>query len=121
MEYNPLLDEFLSLSKTMKGIKLLSSGKAPGSDAILCRDQQRSRQLFHIIWRKDAIPQTFKDALIIQLFKRKGTPQVCDNHREISLSSTAWKILARVLLNRVNEHLEQSGLLPESQCGFRQD
>ena len=29
--------------------------------------------------------------------------------------------LARVLLNPLNEHLEQSGLLPESQCGFRKD
>ena len=35
--------------------------------------------------------------------------------------SIAGKILARVLLNRLNEHLEQSGLLPESQCGFRKD
>ena len=26
-----------------------------------------------------------------------------------------------VLLNRLNKHLEQSGLLPESQCGFRKD
>ena len=31
----------------------------------------------------------------------------------------AGKVLARVLLNRLNEH--QSGLLPESQCGFRKD
>ena len=29
--------------------------------------------------------------------------------------------IARVLLNRLNEHLEQSGLLLESQCGFRKD
>ena len=35
--------------------------------------------------------------------------------------SIAGKILAKVLLNRLNEHLEQSGLLPESQCGFRKD
>ena len=35
--------------------------------------------------------------------------------------SIAGKILARVLLNRLNEHLEQSGLLPENQCGFRKD
>ena len=35
--------------------------------------------------------------------------------------SIAGKILARVLLNRLNEHLEQPGLLPESQCGFRKD
>ena len=41
--------------------------------------------------------------------------------RGISLLSIAGKILATVLLNRLNEHLEQSGLLPESQCGFRKD
>ena len=74
------------------------------------------------MWRKEAIPQEFKDATIIHLFKRKGNPpQVCDNHRGISLLSIAGKILARVLLNRLNGHLEWSGLLPESQCGFRKN
>ena len=72
------------------------------------------------MWGKEAIPQEFKDA-VIHLFKRKGNPQVCDNHRGISVLSIAGKSLARVLLNRLNEHLEQSGLLPESQCGFGKD
>ena len=31
---NPLLDELPTVSETVKAIKLLSSGKAPGSDAI---------------------------------------------------------------------------------------
>ena len=35
--------------------------------------------------------------------------------------SVAGKILARVLLNRLNEHLESSGLLPESHCGIRKN
>ena len=35
--------------------------------------------------------------------------------------SIAGKILDRVLLKRLNEHLEQSGLLPKSQCGLRID
>ena len=34
VEYNPLLDEFPVISETVKAIKLLSSGKAPGSDTI---------------------------------------------------------------------------------------
>ena len=63
----------------------------------------------------------FKDALIIHLFKRNGTRQLCDNHRGISLLSIAGKVLARVLLYRLNEHFEQSGLQPESQCGFKKD
>ena len=78
-------------------------------------------ELFHIMWRKEAVPQEFKDASIIHLFKRKENPQLCDNHCGISLLSIAGKVLARVLLNRLNEHLEQSGLLTESQCGFRKD
>ena len=82
---------------------------------------QRRWQLFQIMRRKEAIPQEFKDASIIHLFKRKGNPQLCDKHRGISLLSIVGKVLARILLNRLNEHLEQSELLPESQCGFRKD
>ena len=71
--------------------------------------------------KKEAIPQEFKDASIIHLFKRKDNPQLCDNHRGISLLSIAGKVFSRVLPNRQNEYLEQSGLQPESQCGFRKD
>ena len=129
VECNPLLDELPTVSKTVKAIKLLSSGKAPGSDAIPAEIYkaggppvaEKLTELFHIMWRKEAIPQDFKDATIIHLFKRKGNPQVCDNHRGIFLLPIAGKILARVLLNRLNEHLERSGLLPESQCGFKKN
>ena len=121
---NPLLDELPTVSETVKAIKLLSSGKAPGSDAITAEIYkaggppvaEKLTELFHIMWRKEAIPQEFMDATITHLFKRKGNPQVCDNHRGISLLSIAGKILARVLLSQLNEHLERSGLLPESQC-----
>ena len=73
------------------------------------------------MWRKEAILQEFKDASIIHLlvYKQKGNPQVCDNHRGISLLCIAGKILAKNLLNRLNVHLDQKGLIPESQCGFR--
>ena len=73
------------------------------------------------MWRKEAFPQDFKDASIIHLYKRKGNPQVSDNHRGISLLSIAGQILAKILLNRLNAHLDKAGLIPESQCGFRKD
>ena len=125
VECNPLLDEFPTVSETVKAIKLLSPCKAPGSDAIPAEIYKAGcppvAELFHIMWRKEAIHQEFKDATIIHLFKRKGNPQVCGNHWGITLLSIDGKILTRVLLNRLNEHLEQSGLLPESQCGFRKN
>ncbi|VDM03126.1 unnamed protein product [Schistocephalus solidus] len=65
------------------------------------------------MWRREQVPQDFKDATIVHLYKRKGNQQLCDNHKGISLLK-----IAGILLNRLNGHLEQ-GLLPESQCGFR--
>lgn len=79
---------------------------------------EKLTELFQTMWNQEAIPREFKDASIVHLYKRKGKHLVCDNHRGISLLSTAGNILARVILNRLNQHLEQE-LLPESQCGFR--
>ena len=89
VEFNPPLDEFPTVSETVKAIKLLSAGKAPGSDAIAAEIYkagdppvaEKLAELFHIMWRKGAIPQKVKDATIIHLFKRKGNTQVCENHR----------------------------------------
>ena len=83
--------------------------------------QNKLTELFQCMWRKEAIPQDFKDASIIHLYKRKGNPQVCENHRGISLLSIAGKILAKILLNLLNAHLDKTGLIPKSQCGFRKD
>nr|VZI33671.1 unnamed protein product [Spirometra erinaceieuropaei] len=115
-----------SLQETIRGVQQLSSGKAPGSDAIPAEVYKHGgpqlmdhlTALFQEMWRQGEVPQDFKDATIVHLYKRKGNRQVCDNHRGISLLNIAGKIFARILLNRLNNYLEQ-GLLPESQCGFR--
>ena len=81
---------------------------------------RKLHQLFQLIWQHETVPQDFKDASIVHLYKRKGNRQICDNHCGIPLLSIAGKILARALLNCLIAHLEQS-LLPESQCGFRKE
>ena len=129
IECNVLLDEFPTVTETRKAIQHLSSGKAPGTNAIPAEAYkagglpmaEKLAELFQCMWRNEAIPQDFKDASIIHLYKRKGNPQVCDNHRGISLLSIAGKILANILLNRLNAHLDQAGLIPESRCWFRKD
>nr|VZI31871.1 unnamed protein product [Spirometra erinaceieuropaei] len=121
VETNVDLDLPPSLQETIRAVQQLSSGKAPGSDAIPAEDyKHRGPQLmdhltalFQEMWRQGEVPQDFKDATIVHLYKRKGNRQVCDNHRGISLLNIAGKIFARILLNRLNNHLEQ-GLLPES-------
>ena len=81
VECNSVLDELPIVSETVKAIKLWSSGKAPRSYVIPAEMYktggppvaEKLTELFHIMWRKQAIPQEFKDATIIHLFKRKET------------------------------------------------
>ena len=82
---------------------------------------EKITESIHCMWRKEAIPQEYKDAPIIHLYKRKGNLQVFENQRGISLLSIAGKILAKILLFRLNVHFDQKGPIPESQCGFRKD
>ena len=107
-------------------MKRISSGKAPDADSIpaeiyASRGPLMIRKLFELfqsMWNQELIPQVLKDASIVHLYKRKGNRQSCDNHRGISLLSIAEKILVKVLLKRLIDHLED-GLLPESQCLFK--
>ena len=79
VECNPLLDELPTVSETVKAIKLLSSGKAPGLDAIPAEIYkaggppvaEKLTELFHIMWRKEAIPQEFKDQQLSTYSKGK--------------------------------------------------
>ncbi|BHF81341.1 hypothetical protein SprV_0702447100 [Sparganum proliferum] len=126
VETNVDLDLPPSLQETIRALQQLSSGKAPGSDAIPAEIYKHGGSqlmdhliaLFREMWRQGEVPQDFKDATIVHIYKRKGNRQVCDNHRGISVLNIVGKIFVRILLNRLNNHLEQS-LLPKSQCGFR--
>ena len=126
MECNLQIDEFPAVSETVKAIQLLSSGKALGSDAIPAEiykagstpAAKKMTELFHIMWRKEAIPQEFKDASFIHLFKQKGNPQLRDNHRGISLLSISGKVLQEFYLTDWMNILNSQGFY---QCGFRKD
>ena len=124
---NHNLDALPTSDEVQRAINRMSSGKAPGSDSIPAEIYKAGgptlvnqlTSLFQSMWDKEQLPQDFKDATIVHIYKNKGNRQSCDNHRGISLLSIAGKILARVLLNRLSKHLETSALFPESQCGFR--
>uniref|UniRef100_H3B828 Reverse transcriptase domain-containing protein n=1 Tax=Latimeria chalumnae TaxID=7897 RepID=H3B828_LATCH len=68
-------------------------------------------------WEESHIPQDPKDAKIITLYKNKGDRADCNNCQGISLLSVVGKVLARVLLKRLQVLAER--VYPESQCGFR--
>jgi len=103
---------------------MLCEGKSPGADGlhseIIRRGRNRLAEVLHDIiteaWNQSEVPQDWKDALLITIFK-KGDRKICGNYRGISLLSIPRKVFAWVLLNRLTSVAE--GFLPEAQCGFR--
>jgi hypothetical protein len=121
------LDEVPTADEFQKAISQMANGKAPGTDGIPAEILKHCSasllpyliDLIESVWNAAAVPQDFKDAIIVHIYKRKGDRSCCDNHRGISLLSVAGKVLARVLLNRLSDHVYQSDVISESQCGFR--
>lgn len=114
------------IAEVKKAIKQLTNGKSPGNDGIPAEIYKcgsnllvtKLSELFSLVWESGSVPQEFKDASIIHLYKHKGKKCECDNHRGISLLCVAGKILGRIILNRLNDTLANL-VLSESQCGFR--
>ena len=122
----------LDMPPTMEEIEgsvhSLNNRKSPGGDGIPAEIYkyggtpvlQCLYQVISAAWTAETIPQAWKDSLIITLYKNKGDKADCGNSRGISLLSVAGKVLAKILLKRLIKHISED-LMPETQCGFRQN
>lgn len=119
------LDEIPSMDEMTKAIAGLKDGRAPGNDGIPAEVWKHGgtnllvklHRLICKAWDEGSVPQTWKDATIVTIYK-KGDRTDCGNYRGISLLSIAGKIFARILLDRLSQHITPE-VVPESQCGFR--
>jgi len=53
------------------------------------------------------------------LYKRKGDNTSFDNYRGITITSVLYKLLAKILNNRLQALVEKTGMLHDVQNGFR--
>ena len=119
-----VLNEPPSLAEVKKAINQINNGKAPGMDRITAEilkygGASMDVMLHEVVskaWESGA-PQDWKDAIMVSIFK-KGLTDDCGNYRGISLLSIVGKVFARILLNKLLQHITPN-ILPESQCGFR--
>lgn len=105
----------------------INTGKAPGFDGIpielitLGGENVSSQVHKHIlsVWRGNDVAQDWVNAIMLPLYKGKGQKSECGNHRGITLLGSVGKILARILLDRLQKYVCPN-ILPESQSGFRE-
>ena len=74
-------------------------------------------RIFNLVIEEKRVPEEWKKAIIVPIFKNKGSKLECGNYRGISLISVPSKVFMRVLLNRMKPKIEEG--LREEQAGFR--
>ena len=111
-------------SEILFAINNLKPGKSPGLDNIYSEYIKAGGDplldALHILFNKITtsliVPQPFREALIVVLFK-KGNRLDCKNYRPISLLSHIYKIFISIIANRVKHDLYAS--LPETQAAYQ--
>jgi len=63
------------------------------------------------------VPQEWRDALIVPLFKKGNRSDPC-NHRPVRLTSVVCKVMERIVKDNVVEHLNEYNVIKGSQSGF---
>jgi len=95
-----------TLEEVQKAIRKLRNGRAAGPDDITPELLKTAEipistalhQLFLLIWKSGKVPADWKEAVIISLYKGKGSRTICSSYRPISLLSVPGKVFAHVLL-----------------------
>ena len=113
------------LSETDYALAKSAKTRAAGLDDIPTKawqwldtnDRTYLLNLLNDAWTSQSIPQEWQTALVVEIYKCKGALDDPNNYRPISLLSTAYKLLARILQQRLAAGLDQH--LRGTQYGFR--
>ena len=114
----------ITMEELETAMEKLKNRRAPGTDGLNMelfkygsqKLKRRLIQLFNDIWSLGYIPNDWKIAKIINIYKN-GDRNNRGNYRGISLLNTAYKIYATIIKNKLQPYAEK--VILEPQCGFR--
>ncbi len=124
-EERPHTQGRLERSEIMEAIRKLKLGKAPGSDGITAEMLKYGGEIVvdwmvwicNLAWEHSEVPEDWRKAIIVPLYKGTGKREECNNYRGISLLSVPGKIYGRILNERMMTITDRS--VGDEQGGFR--
>ncbi|GFX71631.1 reverse transcriptase domain-containing protein [Trichonephila clavipes] len=107
-------------------IAKMNPGKAPGPDVIFGRMVQHFGNLakkelleiFNLSWATGKLPKIWKLSTVIPILKPNKNASECKNYRPISLTSTLYKLMERVIHRRLMNWLIENKKLHFYQTAF---
>ena len=74
--------------------------------------------IFNTSIRTGQVPQIWKEGVVTAIFKNKGKRCVAANYRPITLTSVVCKILEKIIVELLEDHLKRNYLKTTKQHGF---
>ena len=113
----------ITLEEVRLQIKKLKNNKAPGFDGILNIFLKKLpdialeflRNILNACLKFGYFPHIFKCAKVVAIHKRGKDPRLPSSYRPISLLSCVDKIFEKIILSRMNIHIENNGLINKEQ------
>uniref|UniRef100_A0A8D8SH78 Craniofacial development protein 2 n=2 Tax=Cacopsylla melanoneura TaxID=428564 RepID=A0A8D8SH78_9HEMI len=105
-------------------LKKMKNGKATGPDELPVEAWKAMDEvgvdllceMMNDIYRKEAIPNEWRESTLVPIYKEKGDVQDCGNYRGIKLMSHTMKIWERIIDRRIRQETEisreQFGFMP---------
>ena len=123
-----LLNVVIEDGEIRAAIKELQRGKSAGEDGIInelfiygeTALTPYLTVLFNFVFENGIFPNEWTKGLLVPLHK-KGSINIKENYRRITLLSVVGKLFTRVLNNRLNKWAESYGIYVDAQYGFRKE
>lgn len=108
-----MCDGKITVNEVTDAIKGLQLNKSPGVDGIIAEFYKIYERLlapillevYHYMEEKDCVSESMVTGMITILYKNKGSKVKLENYRPISLLNVDYKILAKILANRMKRVL----------------
>ncbi|GFV59127.1 probable RNA-directed DNA polymerase from transposon BS [Trichonephila clavipes] len=108
-------------------LRAMDLRKSPGHDGIHGfmighlgpHGMQKLLDIFNFSWKIGRLPRDWKREIIIPILKPGKDTSTSASYRPIALTSFVCKLMERLVLARLNDHLNINGLLPSEQYGYR--
>ena len=104
----------IRFEEVLEAVRRLKNGKASGPDNISCEMLKAHKGIVEWLWDNidkcwltEVLPDDWKVAEIVPLYKSKGKRSECSNHRGISLLSVPGKVFASAILNRCRDSVDR--------------
>ena len=126
-EINEEINQQISNEEILKATKRLRNNKSPGPDNVLNEHIKSTinlflpiySSLFNLILDTGIVPESWSVGDILPIYKNKGSVNLPENYRPITLLSCLGKLFTSILNNRLNKFTEKYEIICHNQAGFR--